>query len=147
MTFRFASASLDDAEKLVSIRIEAMRESLERLGRFSPERARERFLSSFEPARTRFILVDEIKAGFVVVRPEEGGLLLDHLYILPAFQGQGIGSKVLRTIFEEADASGQAIRVGALKESDSNRFYLAHGFEMTHEGEWDNYYLRQPQGV
>lgn len=145
MAFRFASASLDDAEELVSIRIAAMRESLERLGRFSPERARERFLSSFEPTYTRFILVDEVRAGFVVVRPEEEGLLLDHLYVLPAFQGQGIGSKVLQTISEEADANGQAIRVGALKESGSNRFYLAHGFEKTHEGEWDNYYVRSPQ--
>ncbi|RMN79860.1 hypothetical protein ALQ56_05513, partial [Pseudomonas syringae pv. papulans] len=33
----------EDFETLVAIRIEAMRESLERVGRFDPVRARERF--------------------------------------------------------------------------------------------------------
>ena len=46
LAFRFAVQS--DAEVLVDIRIAAMRKSLERIGRFDPQRARERFLASFE---------------------------------------------------------------------------------------------------
>jgi hypothetical protein len=46
LAFRFAVQS--DAEVLVDIHIAAMRESLERIGRFDPQRARERFLASFE---------------------------------------------------------------------------------------------------
>jgi len=37
-------------EALVAIRIAAMRESLERIGRFDRQRARERFLAGFDPA-------------------------------------------------------------------------------------------------
>ncbi|WP_081012134.1 GNAT family acetyltransferase, partial [Pseudomonas syringae group genomosp. 3] len=29
-----------------------------------------------------------------------------------------------------------------LKESDSNRFYLRHGFQLVESGEFDNYYVR-----
>ena len=43
----FEAAVGDDAEALVAIRIAAMRESLERLGRFDPQRARDRFLAGF----------------------------------------------------------------------------------------------------
>ncbi len=59
----FEPASADDAEALVTIRIAAMRESLERIGRFDPQRARDRFLSGFEPALTRHVLLDASTSG------------------------------------------------------------------------------------
>ena len=134
-----------DAENLLALRIAAMRESLERIGRFSPERARARFLESFVPEHTRHIVVDDRRIGFLMVRPDKEGLYLDHLYIHPDFQNQGIGSLVLKQLFTEADEANLGIKVGALKESASNRFYLAHGFELTGVGEWDNYYIRPPR--
>jgi hypothetical protein len=76
-----SAAEPGDAEALVALRILAMRESLERIGRFDPVRARERFLSGFSPRHTRHILVDGERAGFVVVKPDGDGLTLDHLYI------------------------------------------------------------------
>lgn len=144
MQIQLLPASQDDAEALVSLRIAAMRESLERLGRFDPQRARERFLSGFSPAHTRHVVRDGIRIGFLVVKPIEQGLMLDHLYIHPDHQNSRIGTAVLRLIFAEADNQGKAIRVGALKGSDSNRFYVRHGFNLVEEGECDNYYVRQP---
>jgi len=126
----------------VAIRIAAMRESLERLGRFDPQRARDRFLAGFDPALTRHILVDGERVGFVVVRQQDDGLLLDHLYLLPYAQGRGIGAAVMVEVLARADASRLPVRVGALRESDANRFYLRHGFELVGRGEWDNFYRR-----
>lgn len=119
-----------------------MQESLERLGRFDPQRARERFAAGFEPNRTRHIVVNDERVGFVVVKPADGLLLLDHLYIAPARQGRGIGAAVLVQIFAEADARGLPLRVGALRQSASNRFYQRHGFVWVESGEWDHYYVR-----
>ena len=132
----------EDAESLVVLRIAAMQKSLERIGRFSPERARSRFLESFQPEHTRHIVVNGQRVGFVAVRPNQEGLYLDHIYIHPDFQNQGLGSKTMSIILDEADHANKSIKVGALKESASNRFYLAHGFELVEEGEWDNYYIR-----
>jgi len=119
-----------------------MRESLERVGRFDPQRARDRFLAHFDPAFTRHVLADGERIGFVVVRPCDEGLLLDHLYLLPRAQGRGIGAAVLADVLARADASGLPVRVGALRGSDANRFYERHGFVMTERGEWDNHYVR-----
>jgi len=138
-------AKVEEAEALAELRVLAMRPSLERLGRFDPQRARDRFLSSYEPRFTRHIEVDGERVGFVVVRPQAEGWLLDHLYVYPDHQGRGIGASVLREVFREADGEGKAIRVGALRESDSNRFYLRHGFRLVEEAEWDNYYIRESQ--
>lgn len=136
-------ADTSDLDALVVIRIEAMRESLERIGRFDPVRARERFQAGFAPQYTRHIVVDGERVGFVVVKPNEGALLLDHLYVRPKAQGRGIGASVIARVFAEADALALSIRVGALRESASNRFYVRHGFQLVECGEFDNYYVRQ----
>ena len=138
----FTKAVAADAEALVALRVLAMRDSLERVGRFDPARARERFLSAFSPEHTRHIVANGERAGFVVVKEHADGLLLDHLYIDPRFQNRGIGAAVLATVFEEADARRLALKVGALRGSDSNRFYLRHGFRLVQEDEFDNYYVR-----
>lgn len=147
MNVAFANTTSDDVETLVQIRIEAMRESLERIGRFDPVRARERFLASFEPAHCRFILVDGVEAGFVLVRPEPGHLQLAHLYIVPAHQGKGVGAVALEAVLADADTQGVPVRLGALRDSDSNRFYQRHGFVKTGEDEWDIYYVREPRAT
>lgn len=136
-------AQHNDMDDLVAIRIEAMRESLERVGRFDPVRARERFVSSFEAHNTRYIEVSGDRVGFVVVKHHRDELVLDHLYVTPRAQGSGIGAAVLTQIFQEADAAALPIKVGALKESASNRFYTRHGFQFVESGEFDNYYVRQ----
>ena len=136
------SAELSDAEDLVALRIEAMRESLEHIGRFDPIRARERFLSGFSAEHTRHIETMGQRVGFVVVKAQSDSVLLDHLYIHPTSQGKGIGATVLIRVIEEAKAQGLSVRVGALRGSDSNRFYVRHGFQLVEQSEFDNYYIR-----
>ena len=126
----------------MAIRIAAMRESLERIGRFDAQRARTRFLAGFDPALTHHVLADGERVGFVVVRPQDDGLLLDHLYLLPPAQGRGFGAAVLADVLARADASRLPVRVGALRASDANRFYERHGFVLEESGEWDNHYRR-----
>ena len=143
----FAAAEARDAEELAALRIDAMRESLERIGRFDPTRARERFLSGFAPADTRHIVVAGARVGFVVVKRQNSGLLLDHLYVRPTWQGRGIGSAVLARVFGRADAERLDIRVSALRGSASNRFYTRHGFERVEQSEFDNHYVRTCQNA
>lgn len=143
----FAPAVAQDAEALVAIRIATMRESLERIGRFDLARARDRFLDSYVPEYTQHIEWKGVRIGLVVVKPQGLKLWLDHLYIQRDHQGLGIGAAVLAQVFARADAAGQSLHLRSLRDSDSNRFYLRHGFELLGQGEFDNYYVRVAQGV
>ena len=141
----FSEVTAADFEALAALRIAAMRASLEKVGRFDPERARERLRKSFYPEHTQFILLDGQRVGFYTFRPTENGFQLDHLYVLPSCQSQGIGSAVIRRLLSQSDALQMPVRLGALRDSPSNRFYQWHGFVQTSEDEWDIYYLRTPQ--
>ncbi len=69
-----APAGEGDFEALLALRMAAMRESLERVGHFDPQRVRERLSRGYLPAHTRHILKDGELVGFVVVQPRENRL-------------------------------------------------------------------------
>lgn len=143
VTFRPASSG--DFEDLLSLRLRALRESLERLGRFDPERARARFASGFDPRHTRLVHAEAGFVGCVTVRPETCALSwIEHFYIEPEHQGRGFGGRILRCLLAEADAEGRTLRLAVLGESDANRFYQRFGFVETHREAWDIYYERRP---
>ena len=144
MLISLQATSEADFEELFALRVLAMRESLQRLGRFDEQRSRERFRSSFDADWTRHILLAGERVGFVAVKPTDQGLLLDHLYIHPDTQGRGVGAQVLAAVLADADARRLPLFVTALRDSGSNRFYQRHGFIVVSDSEWDVHYSRPP---
>ncbi len=61
-------------------------------------------------AEHRFeVHVGEELAGFTVFRRRPGVIAFIHTEIEPRFEGQGLGSKLIRQALEEARAEGQAV--------------------------------------
>lgn len=149
--FSFVPVAVNDFDQMLALRIEALRESLERLGRFDPVRARERLAAGFVPEHMRHILVEGERAGFITLRPGSEqtapALQLDHLYIRPVCQNRGIGAWALDWAKAQAELQNCDITLAALKQSAANRFYLRHGFIQIGEGEFDlDYRWFRPSG-
>ena len=140
MTLEWRPAREDEAEALADLRVAALREALEALGRFDPVRGRQRFLDGFVPAETRTLWHDGHRVGLVTVRRRTDHLWLDQLYLDPAETGRGLGSTALGQVKAEAQAAGLPIRLIALKGSRANGFYRRHGFRFIEALAWDNAY-------
>jgi len=147
MTIAYEQACDADFDALARIRIAAMRESLEAVGRFDPERARERLRAGFRPQDTQHIVLSGARVGFFALTRHHAQWSLDHLYLVPEQSGQGTGSRVMAEINRRADTAGALLKVGALRGSRSNRFYASHGFRIASEDTYDIYYVRDPQPV
>ena len=143
--FQVETATEADGERLATLRVEAMRPSLEAVGRFDPARARDRFLSTFRAEETRLVLDDAARlVGFFVVRRHKDHLYLDHLYVDPARQGRGIGARIVDLVQAEARAAGLPIRLMALNGSKANAFYRARGFIPVSADALDTHYVWSP---
>ena len=140
----FAYCSVDDAYALAELRAKAMKPGLQKVGRFDEQRVRSRFLDSFVPADTKKILANDVLCGFFVVKHNPDHLYLDHLYVDPDYQNQGIGAAVLKHVMRLSEQMNLPIRLGALKKSRANEFYKQHGFVRTHEDAYDIYYELSP---
>ncbi|WP_293502857.1 GNAT family N-acetyltransferase [Roseateles sp.] len=122
-----------DFEAMLALRIEALRESLERLGRFDPGVARARLRSQFRPEWMQHLVVDGERVGYFTVEPREGELRLHHLYLKPSAQGRGLGAWVMGRL----KAQGLPIALAALRGSRANDFYHRHGFRVVEEQDFD----------
>lgn len=117
---------------MAGLRAVVMRPDLERLGRYDPERVRRRFLDAFTPAHTRVVQSTGIDVGLVATRPDADGLWIEHVYLDPAQQGQGIGGWALAQILR-TDTAGQPFRLNVLQGSPARRLYERHGFALESE--------------
>jgi len=118
-----------------------LRPDLERLGRFDPVRVRQRFLAAFEPASTRVVLVDGAEAGSIALRADEGSLWIEHFYLRPELQGQGVGSAVLKWRLASG-AGGRPFRLNVLQGSRARALYERHGFVAEREDAIDVFMVR-----
>ncbi|MFF4835995.1 GNAT family N-acetyltransferase [Streptomyces sp. NPDC001315] len=138
------SAAAADLEVLVELRATVMRTDLERLGRFDEHRVRQRLRDSFSEQYTSIIMIDREVAGCVTVRPAAGRQWLEHFYLAPHHQGQGLGSAVLRTVLGRTDAQGMTVALNVLQGSAARRLYERHGFLVEAQDPVDVLMVRPP---
>ncbi|MGJ8673793.1 GNAT family N-acetyltransferase [Rubritalea sp.] len=100
----------EDFDSLVELRLSAMKESLEAIGRFDRARSIDRFRSSFSPENTRKIKREGVLIGFVAITEHQDHLYLDHLYIDPEFQSLGFGSQMMRELIELSEQKTLPVR-------------------------------------
>ena len=141
-TWRFGPVSEADFEPLLALRIDVMREHLERVFRYKPERARRIFREHFDEPGLRLILVDGEKAGCVGFRISEGEIKIDSFYLDRRYQNRGLGAIILKVLLAEADAQDLPVRLEVLRGSPADRFYERHGFVKLAEDDIEAEYER-----
>ena len=127
-TWRFAPATEAHFEPLLAIRIEVMREHLERVFRYHPERARRVFREHFAEPGLRLIMVGDGVAGCVGFRVGAAEIKIDSFYLARSHQNRGLGTDILKALLAEADALGLPCELDVLLGSPADRFYERHGF-------------------
>ncbi len=113
---------------MLAIRIAVMREHLERVFRYDPERARRVFREHFAKPGLRLILVGNDIAGCVGFRVGEAEIKIDSFYLARHHHNRGLGTEILKVLLAEADAIGLPCELDVLLGSPADRFYERHGF-------------------
>lgn len=145
-TWRFGPVSEIDFEPLLALRIDVMREHLERVFRYKPSRARRIFREHFDEPGMRLILLNGERVGCVGFRSGDGEIKIDSFYLERRLHGGGLGTKILKELLAEADAAGLPVRLEVLTGSKADRFYLRHGFVKLREDEIEGEYERPAGG-
>ena len=140
--WRFGPISEADFEPLLTLRIEVMREHLERVFRYKPSRARRLFREHFDEPGMRLILQGDTRIGCVGFRTADDCLKIDSFYLERRFHNSGLGTTILKALLAEADAQKKPVRLEVLTGSKADRFYLRHGFVMLRQDEIEAEYER-----
>ena len=142
----FGPVTEADFEPLLAIRTDVMREHLERVGRYTPERSRRMFRGHFDEPGTRLILQEGVRVGCVGFRKHDHEIRIDSFYLERRLHGSGLGTVILKALLAEADATGLPVRLEVLTGSKADRLYLRHGFVKLREDEIEGFYERPAAG-
>ena len=140
--WRFGTPGEEHFEPLLDLRIAVMREHLELVGRYKPDRARRIFRGHFDEPGLRLILTGEEVAGCVGFRIGAEEIKLDSFYLQQRHHNTGLGTTILKILLAEADALKLPIRLEVLTGSKADRFYLRHGFVKLREDDIEGEYER-----
>jgi GNAT superfamily N-acetyltransferase len=140
--WRFGPVSEADFEPLLALRVDVMREHLERVFRYKPSRARRIFREHFDEPGLRLILVGDERAGCVGFRVGENEIKIDSFYLDRRLHNRGLGTMILKALLAEADALGLPVRLEVLRGSPTGRFYERHGFVKFDEDDVEASYER-----
>ena len=83
----------------------------------------------------QIIVVDGVDAGWLLLNRDDG-ISIDSLYLVPAYQRRGIGTRLLRDIIAEAQAANVELRISAATINPARRLYERLGFVLTGEERW-----------
>lgn len=105
-------------------------------GTWDEERRRRESVEDSANPNASIILVGAIEAGILVVERRPHEVHLQDLYLLPRYQGHGIGSALVSALQKEAIARCVPLRLQVLKVNSAKRFYERLGFSVVEETEY-----------
>src|ERR1700730_8104482 len=82
--------------------------------------------------------------GWLQTASTDDSLFLAQLFIDTRFRRQGIGSRLVRILIEEAAHEHKAVTLGVVKTNPARRLYERLGFSVTHQDQYKFYMRRQP---
>lgn len=97
------------------------------------------FAERWESAGTSIVELGRAAIGSLRTTEGDDHLLIDDIEIHPDRQGRGLGTRILRTVLDDADSRSRPVRLQVLKGNPARRLYERLGFTVT--GETDSHLL------
>lgn len=118
-----------DTDFARSVHHEAYREVVVRqFGSWDESAQDEFFKSDWVPAEFEIILCGDIPCGYMCVEGRESDIHVRELVISPGFQGQGVGSQILRDIIDCGKFRQVPVRLGTQHANRAVGLYRRLGF-------------------
>jgi GNAT superfamily N-acetyltransferase len=84
--------------------------------------------------------------GWLQTKTTDSTLFLGQLYLSGHMQRQGIGTRVLQMLIEEARRAGKPVTLGVVKINPARHLYERMGFQCTYEDRHKVYMRLEPGG-
>ena len=129
--YRLRDAANSDHDFIYQIKKQSIYPYVERLFGWDEEYQRNDFESDFNMHDFKIIEADERSVGFVQTTENEYRINLTELHLLPAYQGRGIGSDIIRGINARAVRNNKYVTTGCFIANErARRLYERLGFSL-----------------
>lgn len=134
MNVTLREVTTDDADFLYRLHRAAMQAYVvQTWGQWDETWQSQYFQQHFDPSACQIIVIQGQDVGAISVVRRVTDIFLSNIELLPAYQGHGIGTQIIKTLLDEAHQEGVAITLQVLKVNPARRFYERLGFSICGE--------------
>ena len=131
---KIRKAQATDSEFVFAVKKAAFREYVEQIWGWDNTYQRDLHNRRFAAQDIRIIQFHRTDVGFLSVSNTSDMLKVDQLYILPEYQGKGIGAACMNHIIDDAQLEQKPVTLQALKiNTRATAFYQRLGFTIVDE--------------
>ncbi len=134
-----------DFEFARQLYFETMRWAIERVFGWDQNRQEASFAGWFSPGEVSIITADGLDVGWIQRRNEHQTIFLGSIYVVPAMQRRGIGTRVIKALIDSAREQSKVLTLGVMKINPALGLYKRLGFQITHDDEYKFYMTAGPK--
>jgi ribosomal protein S18 acetylase RimI-like enzyme len=132
MAYSLRPANKRDFDFLYHLIEVCMKEYVEATWGWNDEFQQDYFAKNFDVSGCQIVLVDGRKAGQLTAIDQGGNIFIAAIYILPQYQGHGIGSNLIQDVFQKAEQYASTVSLRVLTANKpARRLYERLGFVET----------------
>jgi len=139
MQITFRQIKIKDFEFLWQLHNAALKKYIAATWGWDEALQRRFFAERFNPDDGEIVAVDGTDAGFLRVSEKENETVLISIHLLPKFQNQGIGTKLIKDVLAESRSKNKPVRLQVLKVNPARQLYEKLGFRVF--GETETHFL------
>ncbi len=135
-------ATADDSEFAYLAKKAAFREYVEKIWGWDEKEQRQLHERRFARQDFHVIQVSGVDVGVIAIVRQPECITVNQMFILPEYQNRGIGTACMKSIIQDAVASGLSVRLRVLKVNGrAIEFYRRLGFKSINES--DNHVIME----
>ena len=135
MNYTLRPAEESDYEFVYQLKVVCLKDYVSATWGWDEDFQRSFFADHFEPNDIQIIQFESLDIGQLSVEDRVNCLFLAGVYLLPAFQGRGIGSAIINDVLSCARTRHLPVCLRVLKVNPARNLYERLGFELIRENE------------
>ena len=128
MKYYLRQAKATDFDFLYRLKVVCLKKYVAAIWGWDDDFQRSHFAAHFDPAGSHIVVVYGRDAGQLSVMDRSEERYLSGIYLLPAYQGQGLGGQIIGDVLAGARDSNRPVRLQVLKGNPAGRLYERLGF-------------------
>lgn len=137
MDFKIESILDDEKEKIYIIKKKSIKKYVDEIWGWDEVYQIKDFADSFKLSNFNKIVVKDKCIGFIEISESHSLINITEIHLVPKFQGQGIGSEVIKRVMDYAKETDKSITIGCFKKNiKALKLYKRLGFKIIKETEY-----------